>query len=211
MLVVGDSTMVQTASVLMNAVHQNCPEQIRHAQSDTLIPMEGVSERGSPWNIQVGRFDPDIVLLNAGPHIHSEEDYKTMMEKVYEQFNEQFGDTQKLLIWKTINPPGYPALGILDKAYNLDDPQIWEKTMKPLRKMRGYKKKYTWDIFPKFDRMAKHYFKSRGVAVLDVYPLRHRFDNHPSQSDVHHCAHGNGALRLIPQLLQALLEELDQA
>lgn len=37
LMVIGDSTMGQTATVLMNAVHHYCPEQIRFELSDSLI------------------------------------------------------------------------------------------------------------------------------------------------------------------------------
>ena len=145
-------------------------------------------------------------MVGAGPHVHSKQGYQTVLEKVHERFLKEFNGTMgdKLLIWKTINPGGIPALGIVD-----DIPDLYEdQTMKTWTEM-GYEEWWRWDLFPKFDRMAKEYFGPKGVAVLDMEPLYYRQDDHPGVN-VHHCAHGNGALRLIPRLLQRLLEELDE-
>lgn len=153
-------------------------------------------------------FDPDIVMVSAGAHITGNdtnlqrERFTGLMEEVYEQFIQQFAD--KVLIWKTQNPGGISSLGIVEEISNLKDNdtmQVWKE--------KGYKEFWRWDLFPEFDRMAKDYFTSKGIAVLDVEPLYYRLDNHPG-TDVHHCAHGNGALRLIPRLLQKLLEEMDE-
>merc|ERR1719295_73792 len=118
--------MGQTATVLMNAVHRHCPEQIRFSPSDTLIGIPlGHFNRGLPWIVSVLLYNPDIVLMSAGAHIRSERDYRTMLETVYQQYVGKYGTismmSDKLLIWKTINPGGVPAFGIVDEIPNLDN------------------------------------------------------------------------------------------
>ena len=63
-------------------------------------------------------------------------------------------------------------------------------------------------LYSRFDEIAKEFFRARQIPILDVEPLYYRQDNHPGK-DIHQCAHGNGALRLIPRLLQTLIWELD--
>lgn len=197
--------MQQTASVLMNAVHHQCPEQIYFNIGDTLVGRNfGVYNRGRPWHQIVQQVDPDIVLLGAGAHIPGNaSNYQIVMEEVYEGFKEEYGHSDKLLIWKTMNHGGIASLGMLDRIPDLNDPDTLD-----LWVSKGYKPEWGWNVYPEYDLMAKKYFRSKGVPVLDVEPLSYRSDNHPG-SDLHHCAHGDGALRLIPRLLQSLLLEVD--
>lgn len=203
-LVIGDSTMQQTASVLMNAVHYHCPERIRFVIADTLVGRAfGKMNRGQKWSKSVRTFNPDIVLIGAGAHIHTERGFHTVIQEVYNDFINEFSD--KILIWKTVNPGGIPKFTILEEIPDLTDPEIFGKW-----ESFGYLEKWRWDLFPLFDRIAKQYFREKGVPVLDVEPLYYRSDNHPRYSiDLHHCTHGNGALRLIPRLLQSLLEQIN--
>ena len=150
MLLIGDSTFEQTATVLMNAVHHHCPEQIRHAQGDTLIGRGlGGLNRGPVWTKSVDRFDPDIVMMGIGPHVKTDEDYKAVLETVYTQFTKQYvGDRSKILIWKTINPGGYPELGILDELAEYNQTmETWNPS--------GYQSHWERDMFPRWDKMAK--------------------------------------------------------
>eukprot|EP01084_Bolivina_argentea_P119345 211622_1 len=204
-LIIGDSTMEQTASVLMNSVHFHCPQQIRFALGDTLVDKNfGVMNRGSAWYKSVDKFDPDIIILNAGEHIRKETDFMNVIESVYTQYKNRYTTPpkNKLLIWKTVSPGGIPELGILDEFPDLFDNETLQKW-----KSFGYRKEWRWDIQQRFDELAKNYFRQKQIPVLDVKPLFYRSDNHPG-TNVHHCAHGNGALRLIPRLLQHLLQEL---
>lgn len=205
---IGDSTMGQTATVLMNAVHHHCPGQMHFVASDTLIGVRfGHMNRGMKWIKAVRLYDPDIVLMSAGPHIRRQQDYQIMLETVYAQLIKEHNKSMrdKLLIWKTISPGGIASLGIVDEIPNLDDNETMAMWIE-----QGYQPAWRWDLFPKYDRMAKEYFRSKGIAVLDVEPLYYRLDNHPG-TNIHHCAHGDGALRLIPRLLQKLMEELNEA
>ena len=150
-------------------------------------------------------FNPDIIIINAGAHIHTERGFRTVIEEVYNDFVREFQTDSKILIWKTMNPGGIPKLGILNEIPDLFDPETLQNW-----KDMGYREEWHWDLFYSFDRIAKQYFRERGVVVLDLEPLYYRSDNHPKYPiDLHHCAHGNGALRLIPRLLQSLLEEIN--
>ena len=70
-LLIGDSTMSQTASTLMNVLFPVCATQIFYAPGDTLIAERlGHLNRGKRWNEYVYDFEPDIVVVTAGAHIY---------------------------------------------------------------------------------------------------------------------------------------------
>ena len=84
-LLVGDSTVSQAATVLMNYIHwgfwqapsSGCQQQVLFANSDTLIGRElGVDNRGGDWKTLVRHFDPDIVIVSSGPHINHPMPYR---------------------------------------------------------------------------------------------------------------------------------------
>ena len=72
-MLMGDSTMEQAASTLMNAVilgEGGCQERIVFEKGDTVIHRGlGRMNRGSHWLDAVHRQDPDFVVLSAGAHI----------------------------------------------------------------------------------------------------------------------------------------------
>ena len=72
-MLMGDSTMEQAASTLMNAVilgEGGCQERIVFEMGDTVIHRGlGRMNRGSHWLDAVHRQDPDFVVLSAGAHI----------------------------------------------------------------------------------------------------------------------------------------------
>jgi Ser-tRNA(Ala) deacylase AlaX len=183
-LVIGDSTSEQTASTLMNAVHNYCPERIRFAASDTLVGRSfGKWNRGKPWFEAVNQFVPDIIIANAGAHIGNVEDYKIVLKEVCERFNRDYRNNNKIMIWRTMNAPGDPTVGRLHERSDSESKERLRDWWK-----YAHSEKCTWrdwQIYPEFDRLAKEYFKSCGIPVLDMEPLYYRTDNHPGE-DIHH-------------------------
>eukprot|EP00751_Fragilariopsis_kerguelensis_P026481 CAMPEP_0170867378 /NCGR_PEP_ID=MMETSP0734-20130129/22748_1 /TAXON_ID=186038 /ORGANISM="Fragilariopsis kerguelensis, Strain L26-C5" /LENGTH=291 /DNA_ID=CAMNT_0011244587 /DNA_START=132 /DNA_END=1007 /DNA_ORIENTATION=- len=71
-LMIGDSTMVQMAATLMNAVRPGgCQTQFTFMVGDTLTNKRmGSLNRGTLWTTSVILKKPDIVILSAGPHVY---------------------------------------------------------------------------------------------------------------------------------------------
>ena len=92
LVLIGDSTMGQAASTLMNAVilgDGGCQERISFALGDTLIQRNlGRYNRGAHWLDIVHRLDPDFVVLSAGAHItgeNAESEYDQVVAEVLNQ------------------------------------------------------------------------------------------------------------------------------
>ena len=105
MLFVGDSTMQQTASVVMSAVSWpyhtkhggtadsepigrtgSCASQLTFGKSDTLIgrPL-GRLNRGKPWHEWVNLEKPAIVVLSAGAHVYGHKNFTSLLREVSTQ------------------------------------------------------------------------------------------------------------------------------
>lgn len=69
-LMIGDSTMSQTAVALMNSfTGTNCTQKIHYVLSDHLIdPPDPKDERGMTWSKALQIFPSDIVILTAGKY-----------------------------------------------------------------------------------------------------------------------------------------------
>ena len=107
LLLVGDSTMQQTASTLMSMItnwfleaqdpNQSCAEQIHYALSDILVANYGDTmadvtgtkhvglkrqefERGHPVRRYVKLINPDMVVVSAGPHFYDNNRFVTMIK-----------------------------------------------------------------------------------------------------------------------------------
>ena len=200
-LIMGDSTMEQTASILMNAVHHVCPERIRFVTAGPDVGKRlGKLTKENTWYYIVNKWnnDSDIIMLSTGAWIKNQSDFKQIIHNISTEFKRRF-ENDKILIWKTQSPGGNPDFGIVD--------DFTHEYLEEQLKKSSYKSRWGWPLFPVFDKLAKEHFRQNDIPVLDVSPLYQRQDNHPG-IDVHHCAHGNGALRVIPRILQQLLREI---
>jgi hypothetical protein len=173
LLVVGDSTGSQAASVLMNYIHwgfweaspdgPGCQRQVIFANSDTLVGQKlGGGNRGGNWKDLVRHFDPDIILLSSGPHINREADFAFVIEQVAREHRALFPNKQ--LIWKTQAPGG------CTRNISHTFPQAEFYNSLP---MHGYDY-YNWAQFEKFDWLAIRTFTSANQHVLDLSPLYYR-------------------------------------
>ena len=83
-LMIGDSTMGQTATTLMNALFPaNCQIQVTYAASDTLVhqPFGGLN-RGMHWKQWVKYYPSDIVIVTVGAHIFGFDNYTSVVDDV---------------------------------------------------------------------------------------------------------------------------------
>ena len=125
-MMIGDSTVQQTASVLMNVVRLGggtCGERVWLALSDTLV---GVSfgrrrdgragfNRGLRWTEYVAKHSPDVVVLAAGAHVYGDANFTGMLHTVAAEAEAMRRTRPGLkVLWKTQQPGGgYPLYGVV--------------------------------------------------------------------------------------------------
>ena len=173
-LFIGDSTMMQTASVIMNAIYwqlreRGCQTQLRYASSDSLV-YEGVHKpaRGRNWTDWVNQFDPDIVVLSVGPHINTKMFGTDGFERIlYRVLNEtrtlQASSKHRRFIWKT-----QPGQGCSVEAEKITD---WANY--------GWKRQNNYSYFAQDHRDAfAKTLLGKDMAFMDVGPMRFRPDAH---------------------------------
>merc|ERR1712113_174976 len=111
LMFIGDSTMAQAMSTLASYVffgRGGCQTQIIFGQSDTLIHKwlgkvidhkpRGYN-RGFYWTDWVYRYKPDIVIVNAGPHVHQKGSFEMVLNTVLHDYLNGTRDFK--LVWKT--------------------------------------------------------------------------------------------------------------
>lgn len=214
---IGDSTMMQAGTAVMNAVHwgmwntsscpntpgcqhaSGCQQQLSLGLSDTLIGVGlGAGNRGSRWVELVNRSHapPDIVVISAGPHIRQH--FQVVLDQVVNEHRTLFPEVK--LVWQT-SPGAGCATSPLEAP---PDAAFWAQGPS-----------YNWAQFPEFDAAARTRFGHPSSAranrfLLDVSPLALRADAHPaSRGDVpgdclHACLPGP-VDRLVPRTLLHLL------
>jgi hypothetical protein len=108
LLLVGDSTMSQSATTLMNAAFPaGCQTQMVYTMSDTLIQENfGAFNRGEYWTNQIARYSPDIVIFSTGPHIYGDSN----LHRVTNSFLKDIEILRKIsnitFVWKTQQAAG---------------------------------------------------------------------------------------------------------
>ncbi len=208
LLIIGDSTAEQTASVLMGSVRAGfpwhdssgnaddalttgCQHNILFAVGDTLIA-ERFAEynRGQHWTEHVRRWKPDLVIVSAGPHIMQDDDMERVMDEVIESHLREFASIP--LIWRT-NFPGGCAEGQLQHPF-VDE----EEALSHWRKYSSSRPLYNYDRFADWDALAARKFASSEARasnrfLLDISPLMLRPDAHtgsaPESSFPRDCLH----------------------
>lgn len=85
-LLIGDSTMGQLGTTLMNALHPaGCQINITCVEIDTLVNKEmGHMNRGPHWMDCVKQNEgwADIVIISAGPHIYGRTNFNLVVDSV---------------------------------------------------------------------------------------------------------------------------------
>mmetsp|Transcript_36044 Transcript_36044/g.56405 ORF Transcript_36044/g.56405 Transcript_36044/m.56405 type:complete len:182 (-) Transcript_36044:528-1073(-) len=90
-LFIGDSTVLQTATTLMNALFSGgCQTQIQAVEGDTLMGINlghaSGRQRGNNWVASTIRRRPHIVIISAGAHIFGWENFTRVIDFVISGF-----------------------------------------------------------------------------------------------------------------------------
>ena len=204
-LLIGDSTMRQTAATLMNAVHlYGCQTQIRMVYSDTLISQPvGAQNRGRHWLTAVNDYQPDIVIVTAGADVYSEANFTRVIDLFISQthhIQRKFPRVQ--VIWKTQNPGG------CTDEIAPGHPFVTAVTQFKEEKLNATSHISNWNTFWSRDSqvIARLQSQQHHIPFIDMRMLYSRTDQHPKNHNdcLHFC--GPGPLSVFPVLLQRLLD-----
>jgi hypothetical protein len=206
---VGDSTMHQSVVTLINAlIPGNCQTQIHWVQGDTLILENlGNYNRGYHWMQAYNWTHPDIMVLNAGPHVYNCSNVEKVIDQVLEgirHLQEQPNNTKfTQFVWKTIQPGGceFPS-------------DISTASPDEIGQTRQEGRMYQWNWFYLYDLYAINRFHPRNnvpqglrpgtTAIMDLRMLYSRGDAHQGIDCLHLCQ--PGPLDVVPVVFQNLLE-----
>ena len=194
-LMIGDSTMTQTASTLMNALFPaGCQTHFYVMHGDTLVgTWMGVYNRGMKWVDSVklhftNTTESGIVILSAGAHVNNRSNYEMIINYVIEgskEIKQMYPSIQ--IVWKTLQPGGCTQ-NISSEIYSGND--------------------YNYGLFYDWDMYALSVLPQHGIHIIDMRMLYYRSDAHrPSANDcLHFCV--PGPLDVIAPLFSQLLDRL---
>jgi hypothetical protein len=200
-LLIGDSTMSQTATVLMNSVSSafmdssttGCEHSIIFAPGDTLIGKPfGVMNRGKTWVEHVRLIKPDIVVVNAGAHITSTDGFMEVLNQVISDHSNNLEISHVPIIWRSQFPAGCEDSSTPATTLDLDSEAYWEDYAKrrPI---------YNYPLLKEWDHAASNAFVGGKRHYMDLWGLRGRPDGHVGSSDangpykddcIHYCTPG---------------------
>jgi hypothetical protein len=189
-LMLGDSTMGQTAAILMNALFPSgCQTQFTYSVCDTLVnqPM-GNYNRGEEWTKYVDKYKPDIVILSAGPHIYNRSNFEIVISNVIEETKRLKETNPELeVVWKTQQPGG-----------------CTEEITKEIKLSHNYQ----YGEFYERDLYALAILPANNIHVIDMRMLYYRSDAHVNNPDdcMHLCV--PGPLDIIAPLFSHLLDKI---
>jgi len=202
LLLVGDSTVSQSASTLFNMIRsggEDCAHQISFGRSDFLAYV--IRGRGDKSFLDFVRMaTPDIVIFSAGPHLVDKDDISSTWEQMKPIITTLKTEYPNLrFAWKSQNP-GHLNCG----DYHAPTNESYEEIMSHPVRHRGMKR-YNWDFNPFYDSCSRDYCEMLNVTYIDMSPLYFRPDAHPAQGNdcLHYCL--PGPLDIFPQILLNLL------
>jgi len=200
-MLIGDSTMQQTASVLMNSLRPGrCQAKVTYALSDTLVGRD--TDRGEVWNKLVRDAEPDIVIVTVGAHIRNDTEFVDIIDQVLGEMQMMQEDYNITFAWKTQNPGGCTK--------EILSPQNVTLAAELLMKVPStIKYKNTWLRFYDRDHMVITRLQSILMPFFDMRMLYSRSDAHPRiRGDcLHVCS--PGPLDVIGRLFHQFLLDID--
>lgn len=204
LLMVGDSTMQQAASTLINALAPGlCQTQVAFGISYNLmgggIDLGSGFTTGVNWLDLVGYVKPDIVVMTVGAHVLGEKKYELLINATIAQIKglQEWIPNPPIIVWKTQAPAGCSR----DR-----DP---DTTLHPLDIGRTTKHdSYNWGHFFHRDQWTIRQLQHHGIPFLDMRMLYARTEAHPFYFPGWDCLHfcAPGPLDVVPLLFQRLLE-----
>ena len=176
MVLIGDSTMGQVASTLINSlVPGGCHSHISMHSADTLVKRDfGGMNRGKHFTDYIYDLKPDIAIVGVGPHIshiHNISSFYSIVNEVLSDMNEiklRWGNNITFG-WKTQQPGGC--------SLNITHPKHpWGATTGLVNKTL----RYNWEFFLEWDEMLVTRLKEIKMPFLDLRMLYSRTDGHIS-------------------------------
>ena len=177
-LMIGDSTMQQTATVLMNSYFPTeCQRQVRVALSDTAINLkggttnikEGKKERGGKWIDLVKAYPSSIVIVSVGAHIRETELYMITIDAIIYEIMMLLEDpvfSNTAFAFKTQQPGGCTQNKLLSDN--------------PAKATHSYNyssyKSYQHEMFYERDLYLLSVAKEHNIPVMDMRMLYSRTD-----------------------------------
>jgi hypothetical protein len=194
-LMIGDSTMLQTASTLMNTLFPaGCQTQLSAMYGDTLVGTGmGGYNRGKKWVDGVKRLftnttESGIVILSAGPHVFNRSNFEIVINSVIEGSKDIKQTNPNIqIVWKTQQAAGCTQ-NISSDIYSGND--------------------YNHEEFYERDVYAMTVLPQHGIHIIDMRMLYYRSDAHRSFANdcLHFCV--PGPLDVIAPLFSQLLDRL---
>lgn len=163
-LMVGDSTMQQTASTLMSLIAQSggeCAPQITSSCSDLLS-----ADARHNYDTYVTQQKPDICIVGVGAHLHDFLD----LGIVWTEFRNKWNKTVELsphtkFYYKTMNP------GHSSHNFTTTPDEFWYPAPQPFAQ-------YQYNLQPQIDAACVENALQLGMHVIDMTPLYLRRDAH---------------------------------
>lgn len=192
MLFIGDSVMQQYSAHLINALrfhNGTCSNQILFGHSDTLIGRAFKEyNRGEPWTNYFDLYQPDITILNVGPHVRDDNDFDEVLRLVLRDIVQYRKERpNRTFVWRTQQPGGCTS-----SIQNGTDIIFQE---------------YNYAYLRGWDKKAREIFNDRGWPILDLQMMYVRSDAHPAPDCIHACL--PGPADLFPVLVLHLLEDMN--
>ena len=180
-LMIGDSTMVQTAGALPSRITTDLPRNTGCAHHIAVGTIDLFASHSSMNYVYV--VNPDVLVFNTGAHCMTMKCFRTEIEQfdiLHREIVSHYAKQNKsvTMLWKTMNPghvncskeSGGPLTDSWNHDYSTED-------------------LYNWRIFPEQDNFARHHMVDHlGMKIIDMSPLYYRQDAH---SDcLHYCLPG---------------------
>ena len=168
LLLLGDSTMKQTASTLRTMIQHDIPAgkcglQIVNRDTDFLVdwdrldPRPSIPERATSYVKYINEIKPDIVVLATGAHYLNLDTYKSMwriLRESIEKIRDTYAHPPKF-IWKTQNP-GHHGCRTGDK----------EKPLGNISEFVQVDDKNKWNLHRTYDEIAKIMSAQIGMKLM---------------------------------------------
>lgn len=183
-LLMGDSTMQETASTIMSMISANkgtCAPQLFFSRSDFV----GFKARGhSSIQTIVAELQPSIAIITFGAHLEDKGDFVDISNRIDSFLQSRIASNLSVptMVWKTQNPPHLGCEEILDPLLiDVSNTTVYDK--------------YNFKIIREHDEFMRGYIVSNYsyYSLLDMYPLYLRADAHilGGRNDcMHYCVPG---------------------
>lgn len=162
-LMIGDSTMMQSAATVMNMLLADRPAGKCGPQL-MIYHFNKPDENPQLMMAYFQSFAPDIAIFNFGAHFHNDGIFMRDM-KIFVDFLLPFLQTLPKpvqLIWKTINSPHFAC-------------DQYKMATEEFPKEPHFQDYYQWELFPIYDNFSLSFFPRYGFEVSNCMAYRGRW------------------------------------